>query len=162
MKGIGFDATCSLAVTASRGDAVSVTCGVSPSSDLDGSEYMRDVILWADHRASSEATFINSLGSPVLTYVGGSVSVAMQIPKILWLKNNMPSPVFADCNFFDLPDWLTWRATGDESRSMCSLGCKFNYVPSGDGKLRGKEGWNPEFFNSIGLESFVRVFSSSI
>lgn len=29
----------------------------------------------------------------------------MEIPKVLWLKNNMPADLFARCHFFDLPDY---------------------------------------------------------
>lgn len=31
----------------------------------------------------------------------------MQIPKTLWLKNHMPADRFAQCQFFDLPDFCT-------------------------------------------------------
>lgn len=71
---------------------------------------------------------------------------------MLWLKNNMPSSLFTSCMFFDLPDWLSYRATGDLARSNCSLGCKCSYVPPG---VEGSEGWNKEFFEQIGLEEFV-------
>lgn len=77
---------------------------------------------------------------------------------MLWLKNNMPSELFAQCMFFDLPDWLTYRATGDLARSNCSLACKCSYVPPG---VEGSKGWNDEFFEQIGLGDFVRRFYPS-
>lgn len=61
----------------------------------------------------------------------------MEIPKILWLKNHMPSSQFSKCQFFDLPDYLTYRATGgDKSRSHCSLACKCSYVVGVDGTVK--------------------------
>ena len=70
VKGLGFDATCSLAVTDMGGTPICVTSG----KDL-GLEGERNIILWADHRAENEAGLINSTGSVVLDYVGGVMSV---------------------------------------------------------------------------------------
>ena len=67
----------------------------------------------------------------------------MEVPKILWLKKRMPPELFARCQFFDLPDFLTYRATGFTTRSACSVTCKESYVPD--------KGWQAEFFNAIGL-----------
>ena len=71
VKGIGFDATCSLAVTDVNGEPVTVTRG-----DQLGQHGERNVVLWADHRAETEAELINSTGSDVLDYVGGTMSVS--------------------------------------------------------------------------------------
>ena len=70
VKGIGFDATCSLAVTDFQGNPVVVTKG-----DDIGKVGDRNIVLWADHRAEGEANLINSTGSIVLDYVGGTISV---------------------------------------------------------------------------------------
>lgn len=105
-----------------------------------------------DHRAFKEAKLINSTGSMVLKYVGGTMSLEMEAPKMLWLKNHMPADVFSSSMFFDLPDFLTYKATGDLARSNCSLACKCSYVPPG---VEGSKGWNDEFFTQIGLEEFV-------
>lgn len=77
VKGLGFDATCSLAVTDTSGEPVVVTKG----DDL-GSLGDRNIILWADHRAEKEAELINSTGSVVLDYVGGVMSVCQNYPTI--------------------------------------------------------------------------------
>lgn len=58
IKGIGLDATCSLAVTDLNGEPISVTTG-----DGCGTPGERNVILWADHRAETEADLINATGS---------------------------------------------------------------------------------------------------
>ncbi|KAJ7725096.1 FGGY family of carbohydrate kinase [Mycena metata] len=142
VKGLGFDATCSLAVSDFEGRPVRVTRG----ADL-GTHGDRNVILWADHRAEKEADLINSWGSVVLDYVGGTMSLEMEIPKILWLKTRMPPDLFARCQFFDLPDFLTYRATGATTRSCCSLTCKCSFIP--------QTGWKDDFFTKIGLGDFV-------
>lgn len=54
--------------------------------------------------------------------------------------------------FFDLPDYLTYRATSDLARSNCSLACKCSYVPP---EIEGSKGWNAELFETIGLSDIV-------
>ena len=75
VKGLGFDATCSLAVSDMNGEPVVVTKG-----DKLGQNGDRNIILWADHRAEKEADLINSTGSVVLDYVGGTMSVRLPCP----------------------------------------------------------------------------------
>ncbi|KAH9995192.1 Pentulose kinase [Russula compacta] len=143
VKGIGFDATCSLAVTSWEGEPITVTRGPQL-----GELGERNIVLWADHRAEREAEFINATGSSVLDYVGGAISLEMEIPKILWLKHLMAADRFERCQFFDLPDFLTFRATGARTRSLCSLTCKCTYVPG--------NGWDRAFMSQIGLDAFVQ------
>lgn len=77
------------------------------------------------------------------------MSLEMEIPKILWLKNNMPADTFADCKFFDLVDALTHIATGGDTRSFSSMVCKQAYIPKGvDGSVKG---WQEDFLQEIGL-----------
>ncbi|KDN49929.1 Pentulose kinase [Tilletiaria anomala UBC 951] len=150
IKGLGFDATCSLAVTDFDGNPMSVT----PEPEGKWGQAERNIILWADHRAEKEAEEINATGSMVLNYVGKTMSLEMEIPKVLWLKRHMPEDQFPRCMFFDLPDYLTYRATGSLARSNCSLVCKCSYVPPGvDGSQLG---WQPEFFEKIGLIEMVQ------
>ncbi|KAJ5929689.1 sugar kinase [Penicillium verhagenii] len=142
VRGIGFDATCSLSVFNNEtGEPISVT---GPGFDSD-----RNVILWLDHRPVEEAAKINATNHNLLRYVGGKMSIEMEIPKVLWLKNNMPKELFDKCKFFDLADALTHIATGNEKRSFCSVVCKQGYVPVGvDGSVKG---WQEDFLNDIGL-----------
>lgn len=142
--GIGFDATCSLACFDKSGAPLSV----SPTGNND-----QNVILWLDHRAVKEADEINNLKHPVLKYVGGKISPEMETPKLLWLKRNLK----ADCwdkagYFFDLPDFLTWKATDADSRSSCSLVCKWTYEIS---ETDCREGWNKSYFEQIGLDDLA-------
>ncbi|KAL4994811.1 FGGY family of carbohydrate kinase [Aspergillus recurvatus] len=146
VRGIGFDATCSLAIFSNVTDEpISVT---GPDFDTD-----RNVILWLDHRPVEETEKINATNHNLLQYVGGKMSVEMEIPKVLWLKNNMPKELFADCKFYDLADALTHIATGNEKRSYCSVVCKQGFVPVGvDGSVKG---WQEDFLVQIGLQDLT-------
>ncbi|XP_029174256.1 FGGY carbohydrate kinase domain-containing protein [Nylanderia fulva] len=143
VKGIGFDATCSLVAIDKTGSPVTVS--------LSGQE-KQNVILWMDHRAHEEADFINSIGHDILQYVGGKVSLEMQTPKMLWLKKSLPTSWNSAALLFDLPDFLTWKATESESRSLCSLVCKWNYSANPD----GKNGWNEDFFEQLNLRDLKK------
>ena len=150
VRGIGFDATCSLAVFAhDTNEPVPVT---GPSFQNDGND--RNVILWLDHRPVDETEKINATGHNLLRYVGGKMSIEMEIPKVLWLKNNMPPELFDRCKFYDLADALTHLATGNETRSFCSTVCKQGYVPVGvDGSVKG---WQEDFYETIGLGDLTK------
>lgn len=76
----------------------------------------QNVILWMDHRASKEAETINKLHHQVLKFVGGKISLEMETPKLLWLKTNLKDCWSRTTHFFDLPDFLTWKATDCKSR----------------------------------------------
>ncbi|KXJ96986.1 Nup93/Nic96-domain-containing protein [Microdochium bolleyi] len=149
IKGIGFDATCSLSVfTEDTDEPVAVT---GPDFENDGND--RNVILWLDHRPVDETNKINATGHNLLRYVGGKMSIEMEIPKALWLKNNMPKELWDRCKFYDLGDALTHLATGLETRSFCSTVCKQGFVPIGvDGSNKG---WQEDFFNTIGLSDLA-------
>jgi len=84
------------------------------------------------------------------------MSLEMEIPKILWLKNHLPPEKFIQCKFYDLPDFLTHRATAfDETRSFCSLVCKLAYVPQGVELSKFEIGWQRDFLRKIGLEELA-------
>jgi FGGY-family pentulose kinase len=148
--GLGFGGTCSLVVLGASDQPLSVSTSGMPS---------RNVIVWMDHRAVAEADRINRSKHPALKYVGGKISPEMQMPKLLWLKRHLPQTWQRATGFFDLPDYLTFRATGDDTRSLCSTVCKWNYRSSGHGESGG---WDEDFFRRIGLreladEGFTRI-----
>lgn len=150
VRGIGFDATCSLAVFAHDTDEPVPVTG--PNFTNDGND--RNVILWLDHRPVEETAKINATGHNLLRYVGGKMSIEMEIPKVLWLKNHMPPELFDRCKFYDLADALTHLATGNETRSFCSTVCKQGYVPVGvDGSVKG---WQDDFYEAIGLGDLTK------
>ena len=76
IKGVSFDATCSLCVVDAEGEPICVTEGEGLGQVGEG-KGERNVILWADHRAEEEAGLINKSGQGVLGFVGGVMSVSM-------------------------------------------------------------------------------------
>jgi len=157
IAGIGFDATCSLVVLGEGNKPLSV----SPD---DSSE--QNIIVWMDHRAKGEAEEINQKGHKVLKYVGGVISPEMQTPKLLWLKRNMAETWKKATHFFDLPDYLVFRATGKDVRSTCTTTCKWTYLAheeSNDAESLGT--WVDSYFQEIGLndiaeENYQRIGSN--
>ncbi|CAH1404070.1 unnamed protein product [Nezara viridula] len=70
----------------------------------------------------------------------------------MWLKENLNSQCWKKTDkFFDLPDFLTWKATGCDTRSLCSVTCKWLYEVSSD----GQGGWNKIFLEQIGLDELT-------
>ncbi len=150
VKGIGFDATCSLVAL----DASDQPVTISPSN-IDA----QNVIVWMDHRALKQTDHINELGHDVLKYVGGRISPEMQSPKLLWLRENLPQTWERATQFFDLPDLLTYRATGCNTRSLCSTVCKWTYLGHESNNNHNSNDsvgkWDESYWQAIGLEEFV-------
>ncbi len=145
--GVGFDATCSLVAL----DAGDRPVTVSPTGDD-----AQNVIVWMDHRATEQAARINAAGHEVLRYVGGTISPEMETPKLVWLKENLPASWQRTTRFLDLPDFLAYRATGVDTRSLCTTVCKWTYLGHGEGH------WDESYFRQIGLvdlvdEGFARI-----
>jgi FGGY-family pentulose kinase len=138
ISGIGFDATCSLVALDEKDRPVTV----SPTGEDE-----QNVIVWMDHRAIREAERINAGGHDVLRYVGGVISPEMETPKLAWLREHLPVSWARAKRLFDLPDFLTWRATGVDTRSLCTTVCKWTYL--------GHEGeggrWDDGYLRAIGL-----------
>ncbi len=135
IRGMGFDATCSLVALDRNARPLSVSPTDAPE---------RDVIVWMDHRAVEEAERINAGGHEVLRHVGGQISLEMHAPKLAWLARRKPETIGAAGHFFDLTDFLSFRATGSLTRSACPATCKFAY-------LAHEKRWPDEFFDSVGL-----------
>lgn len=140
--GVGFDATCSLVLL----DANDAPVTVSPTGKDD-----QNVIVWMDHRAMTEAREINDGRHDVLQYVGGTISPEMETPKLLWLKRHLPASFQRAARFFDLPDFLSYRATGVDTRSLCTTVCKWTYL----GHEGGVGRWDEAYFRAIGLEDLA-------
>ncbi|MFV0605068.1 MAG: FGGY-family carbohydrate kinase, partial [Niabella sp.] len=138
--GIGFDATCSLVAL----DADYKPASVSPTHNLE-----QNIILWMDHRALKQAKQITKGGYDVLSYVGGEISPEMEIPKILWLKQNEPRLYKNIHHFMDLSDFLTFKATASLTRSACTTTCKWTY-------LNHEDQWSFPFFEDLDLMDLIR------
>lgn len=146
IAGISFDATCSLVVLGEGGRPLPV----GPTEQAE-----RDIVVWMDHRAVEQAQRINATRHQVLRFVGGTISPEMETPKLLWLLEHRPHVFEAAWQFFDLTDFLTWRASGDLARSTCTLTCKWTY-------LAHERRWDESYFRAVGLgvladEEFVRI-----
>jgi FGGY-family pentulose kinase len=146
VAGVGFDATCSLVLL----DAGDRPVTVSPTGDD-----RWNVIVWMDHRAVAQAERINAVGHEVLRYVGGVISPEMETPKLVWLKERLPASFARAARFLDLADFLSYRATGNDVRSLCTTTCKWTY-------LEHAGGWSESYLRAIGLgeladEGFARI-----
>ena len=137
---IGFDATCSLVVRDRSGAPLSVNRKGDPRWDT---------IVWLDHRALEQADFCTATGHPVLAHSGRVMSPEMEMPKLMWLKQSLPQQWEKAGYFFDLADFLSWRATGNPARSRCTLTAKWNYLS------HKANGWQEEFLAMIGLEDLL-------
>jgi len=136
--GIGFDATCSLVCLEKKLKPLTISSTGDP---------LRNIIVWMDHRAIQEADFINQTRHPVLAYVGGKISPEQQPPKLKWIKENLPETWARAGKFMDLADFMVFRATGQDRRSLCTNVCKWTYLGH-----EGKKGsWDYTFFEMIGL-----------
>ena len=138
--GIAFDATCSLVVRGSEGQPLSVSTSGEPGWDT---------IVWLDHRALKEADECTASGHAVLRHVGGVMSPEMETPKLMWLKRNLPETWNSAGYFFDLADFLSWKASGSTARSVCTLACKWTYL------AHEPVGWQRDFFSAMGVKDLI-------
>ncbi|MGV1908942.1 FGGY-family carbohydrate kinase [Agrobacterium vitis] len=138
IAGIGFDATCSLVLLDSSGQPL---C-------LNGEDGF-DTISWLDHRATAEAEECGTLDHPVLHHNGRVISPEAEIPKLMWLKRHRPDLWQRLGLAFDLADFLTWKATGNPARSLCTLTSKWTFFG------HSKPGWQQDFLDRIGLDDLV-------
>ncbi|WP_421360609.1 FGGY-family carbohydrate kinase [Agrobacterium rosae] len=138
---IGFDATCSLVVRGQQGEQVTVS--------TTGEERF-DTIVWLDHRAIAQADFLSASGHPVLDFAGGSISPEMQMPKLMWLKKYLPESWAKAGYFFDLADFLTWKASGSDQRSNCTLTAKWNFL------AHEGQGWSQDYLEMAGIGDLLQ------
>jgi D-ribulokinase len=136
IRGIGFDATCSLVV---------LDTNKKPLPLLS----QGNVIMWMDHRSHHEALELSQTNHPVLGQTGGAISPEMSIAKVMWIYRQKELYLKAG-HFIELPEYLTWKCTGSMNRSACSLVCKWAY--DGD--------WHRDFIRTvveeIDLDGFLR------
>ena len=136
---LSYSATCSLVLLDDAHAPLALTEGETPWN----------IIMWMDHRAQDETRACNETGSTVLRNLGGTMSVEMQIPKLMWVKRNRPD-LWARLGYAgDLADFLCLRSTGTRERSVCTLGCKWTYDADAGG-------WNTGFLRQVGLEDLLR------
>lgn len=152
VAGLAFDATCSLVVQGRGGQPLAVGADLpdNPQDASQGSDgLVFDIIQWRDHRATAEAKAINGTRHRLLQHVGGAVSPEMEMPKLKWLKRHKPVTYRNARHFFDLADYLTYRASdgdgvGAGTRSVCTVVCKWNF------DMRERS-WDYGFLAAIGM-----------
>jgi FGGY-family pentulose kinase len=138
VRGISFDATCSL---------VALGEGLKPITVSTSNNENQNVIVWMDHRAIEQADHINETGHEVLKYIGGRISPEMQPPKLLWMKQNLKETWKRARKFMDLADYMVLRASGNDMRSLCTMVCKWTYL--GHEEASGR--YHLDFFEQIGI-----------
>jgi FGGY-family pentulose kinase len=138
IAGISFDATCSLVCLDREENPLTISPAGDPS---------RNIIVWMDHRAIKEADFINRTKHRVLQYVGGQISPEQEPPKLKWIKENLPETWRSAGKFMDLADFMVFKATGEDKRSLCTSVCKWTYL----GHEGEKGSWDHTFFEKVGL-----------
>lgn len=139
VRGLAFDATCSLVALDAADQPASVSLNGQPD---------QNVMVWMDHRATAQAARINATRHPVLSYVGGCISPEMQLPKLLWLKEQLPDQYRRGARYFDLADFLVYRATASDVRSRCTTVCKWTY-------LGHERRWDESFFQLLRLDDLL-------
>jgi FGGY-family pentulose kinase len=144
VRGISFDATCSLVVLDPQGRSVDV----SATADA-GPAGTWDTIVWLDHRAVAEAEACTESRHPVLGFIGGVMSPEMETPKLMWLKRKKPESWARAGLFLDLADFLTYRASGSTARSTCTVTCKWTYL------AHESPGWQADFFQAMGVPDLL-------
>lgn len=99
--------------------------------------------------------------------VGGAISIEMQLPKLLWLKNSNPTTYSRLGHAIDLVDFLTFKATGNlarlrkapesgasvnrDSRSQCTVVSKWCCFADEDSTA-----WDDDYLTTIGLDELIR------
>lgn len=120
VTGIGFAATCSLVFLDDNFEGVSV----HPTDEYSD----EDIIVWMDHRAENETSELNKLKAKAHQFVGGRFSPEMELPKLKWVKENLPKTWKKTRNVYDLADFLSFKATSVKARSVCTLVCKWGWL----------------------------------
>ncbi len=123
IAGLAFGATCSLVLVGIKGEALPL---------FENEDGVCDTLAWFDHRAETEAEELSATDDPAVRHSGGSISPEMQVPKLLWLKRNRPDLWQRAGGFFDLADYMSYRATGNPARSISTLVTKWFYRAGGD------------------------------
>ncbi len=139
VAGVSFDATCSLVALDKKDNPLTISPTGNPK---------QNIIVWMDHRAIKQAEKINELNHNVLKYVGGKISPEQEPPKLLWLKENLPVTWNNAGKFLDLADFMTYKSTGIDVRSLCTTVCKWTY-------LSHENKWDKTFFKQINMESLL-------
>ena len=110
-------------------------------------EPIGNAILWMDVRAVDQARRINKTKHDVLRHCGKEVSAEWILPKMMWIKENLPD-VFEKAKLIvELQDFANHYLTGRWCAALGQAACKSCYVEE-------LGGFQEEFFHEIGFDEF--------
>lgn len=89
------------------------------------------VKLWKHHGGEEEAEYINNIAKDReekwFSLYGNKISSEWMLPKVLETLRYAPDVYEKSDRFIEALDWIVWRLTGKETRSICGLGYKAIY-----------------------------------
>jgi ribulokinase len=136
------------------GLSADATCCTMLPMRRDGT-HLRPALLWMDVRAADQARRIFESGHAALRYSLAGVNAEWMPPKMLWLKENVPSVWEATDVLVEFTDWIAYKLTGRFALSISTTSHRwFYHLPSG--------GWQPDFFAAIGLEDIERKLPADV
>lgn len=121
VAGIGIDFTASSPMPA-RADG-------TPLSELHPDEPHAYVKLWKHAAAQPQADAINRQGGAFLDNFGGKLSGEWMLAKAAQIAADAPSLWKETDRFIEAGDWLVWRLTGVEARSLDFAAYKAQFLP---------------------------------
>jgi L-ribulokinase len=122
VHGIGLGFTASSPLPA-RGDG-------TPLSELHPGNPHAYVKLWKHQAAQPWAARINAKGGDFLRPFGGKVSAEWLLSKAAQIADEDPELWATAERFIEAGDWLVWRLTGQEVRSLGFAAYKAQYAPN--------------------------------
>lgn len=139
IAGIGIDATCCT--------VVATDARMKP---------LRPAIMWMDVRSQTQAERISETKHEALKYNGyGSVSAEFFPCKALWLKENEPDLYHRTVYFMECTEYISYLLTGRLAMSINTVTMRWYY----DSK---NNGWNRDFYRTIGLEDVLEKLPSDV
>ena len=88
----------------------------------------------------------------------------MEFPKLVWLKRNIEN--WSDIDLaFDLADFITFKLTGSTDRSVCTLVCKWGWIPdqaavSSSDVIKGD--WEQELLEKFDLKELRHLTRGTV
>ena len=115
-----------------------------------------NVVVWIDHRATAQAARIDATGHEVLRYVGGNGVAGDADPQAALARRAPARVVEASPRLLNLPDYLVYRATGVDVRSLCTTVCKWTYLGH-DGRAGRPTSSGRSASAALADEGFARI-----
>lgn len=119
-------------------------------------EPLQNAIMWMDMRGAQQAQRIAKCGHPILKLNGyGNVSPEWMPCKTLWVKENQPEIYNKTKYILECEDWLGYRLTGSVAKNLNDAAARW-YYDNANG------GWQPDFYDQIGLEGVMNKIPKNV